>query len=184
MSSITSPTALSGWCERRSAMLLTRPIQLDTVIEEIVTEIRETGLKVDHGPLQPLVVKGAPFALKRAIRNLVINAATHGEGASLSLAQADDGGAILSICDDGPGIPPHLPRSRIRALLSRRSGASTDRAGCRSRARDFARDPRKQWRVGLDRQPAGGWGSCRPCGFRLSLPIEFSPGLHLPVTCC
>ncbi len=85
-----------------------KAVQLDTVIEEIVTEIRETGLKVDHGPLQPLVVKGAPFALKRAIRNLVINAATHGEGASLSLAQADDGGAILSICDDGPGIPPHL----------------------------------------------------------------------------
>jgi signal transduction histidine kinase len=83
-------------------------VQLDKVIEEIVSEIRETGLDVDQGPLLPAIVKGAPFALKRAIRNLVINAATHGKGAYLSLVQADDEAVILSIRDNGPGIPPHL----------------------------------------------------------------------------
>jgi len=83
-------------------------VRLDRIIEEIVSEIRETGLVVDHGPLRPVVVKGAPFALKRAIRNLVINAATHGEGAGLSLDGVEDGEAVLTICDHGPGIPPHL----------------------------------------------------------------------------
>ncbi|OJF96564.1 ATP-binding protein [Pararhizobium antarcticum] len=83
-------------------------VRLDRIIEEIVSEIRETGLDVDHGPLLPVVVTGAPFALKRAIRNLVINAATHGEGACLSLGGIADGDAVLTICDNGPGIPPHL----------------------------------------------------------------------------
>jgi signal transduction histidine kinase len=51
-----------------------------------------------------VTVKISPLAFTGALRNLVINAATHGGGALVSVtAKAET--ALVTIEDDGPGIP-------------------------------------------------------------------------------
>lgn len=82
-------------------------VSLDVVLRSVTAEVRETDLPVEHGAIVPVLVKGAPFALKRALRNLVVNAATHGQGARVSLSSSGEE-AVLRILDSGPGIPKDL----------------------------------------------------------------------------
>ena len=80
---------------------------LDELVADVVDELAEQGLPVRVRSTMPVVVKASPLALKRALRNLVINAATHGGGALISVA-AEAGSAVVAIDDEGPGIPDEL----------------------------------------------------------------------------
>ncbi len=52
---------------------------------------------------------GEANALRDAIRNVVENALAHGRGTvCVRLSRAQDGGAVLDISDEGPGVPAHL----------------------------------------------------------------------------
>jgi len=82
-------------------------VSLDAVLRSVAEEVRETDLRVEQGAIKPVLVKGAPFALKRALRNLVVNAATHGLGARVSLSSYGEE-AVLKVLDSGPGIPQDL----------------------------------------------------------------------------
>ena len=82
-------------------------IQLDELLTGIAEELRSQGRSVTLTSLPELTVKGSTLALTRALRNLIINAATHGGGAAVSLTE-DDGKAFVRIEDEGPGIPTNL----------------------------------------------------------------------------
>ncbi|WP_342241232.1 ATP-binding protein [Inquilinus sp. OTU3971] len=87
------------------------PVRLDRLVETVSTELAEQGLPVTLLRAEPASVKAGPLALKRALRNLVINAATHGKGAEVTLDAArgeGEGEARITITDRGPGIPPEL----------------------------------------------------------------------------
>ena len=84
------------------------PVFLDGLVREIVTELSEMELPIRQGELTPVIVSGSSFALKRALRNLLVNAGTHGLGAEISLAMDGKEGATLLIVDQGPGIPTDL----------------------------------------------------------------------------
>ncbi|MFP5077098.1 ATP-binding protein [Rhizobium sp. YIM 134829] len=86
---------------------LRETIALDPLLEDVVNELVEIGLPVRLGQVDTVELTASPFALKRALRNLIVNAATHGGGAEVSL-EARDEEAVLSIVDEGPGIPEHL----------------------------------------------------------------------------
>ncbi|MEC5324717.1 ATP-binding protein [Aurantimonas sp. A3-2-R12] len=85
------------------------PVRLDRLLNEITAELREIGRPVKEMPAgaPPLVVVARPLALKRALRNLVDNAAIHGEGARVALHRKGSE-AVISITDDGPGIPDEM----------------------------------------------------------------------------
>ena len=55
----------------------------------------------------PIAVWSAPLALTRALRNLIINAATHGGGAFITVVPQGDT-ALIRIEDEGPGIPEQI----------------------------------------------------------------------------
>jgi signal transduction histidine kinase len=102
LAEIDSGTRLAGF----------REIRLDSIAAEVaelyapLAEEKRIDLRTD---LQPgIMVKGDPFLLAQAIGNLLDNAlkyAPSGGRVSLTLALADDGGAVIGVADNGPGIP-------------------------------------------------------------------------------
>lgn len=81
-----------------------KPLDLRPLLDTIVSDLTDLGHDVALAPSPPLVARGRHLALKRALWNLAENAVKHGGRASLSLGQSD-GHAVITIDDDGPGIP-------------------------------------------------------------------------------
>jgi signal transduction histidine kinase len=82
-------------------------IRLDALLTEIAEELRNQGRSVTLAKLPAVTVEGSTLALSRALRNLIINAATHGGGATVALFE-EGGEALVRIDDEGPGIPDDL----------------------------------------------------------------------------
>lgn len=78
-------------------------VRLDRIVAGIADELAAMGMSVGCGMLQPVSVLAGPLALTRALRNLLINAATHGETAIVAVTGGSE--AIVAIRDTGPGIP-------------------------------------------------------------------------------
>ena len=83
------------------------PIQLDVLLREIVAELTDLGMDLRLGSVTPTEVAIRPLSLKRALRNLLVNAATHGEGATIKLSRCGMA-ARIEILDRGEGIPNDL----------------------------------------------------------------------------
>lgn len=83
------------------------PLALDELACEVVGELADMALPAAIERREDAPVLGHPLALKRAVRNLAINAATHGRHARVSVFR-QDGDAVLELRDEGPGIPDAL----------------------------------------------------------------------------
>ena len=83
------------------------PVDLGGLVREIAAELGDLGMSVQLRPMDRAEIVAPPFAMKRALRNLMINAATHGGGAEVGL-RSDRHGIIIAIEDNGPGIPGAL----------------------------------------------------------------------------
>jgi signal transduction histidine kinase len=86
-------------------------LRLDTLVAGIAGELKTQNLNVTVTGTQTVSVRAGRLALSRALRNLMINAATHGRKASVRVAGADGAdGAVAQVIieDEGPGIPPEL----------------------------------------------------------------------------
>jgi signal transduction histidine kinase len=83
------------------------PIRLDFLLRQAVAELSELGMDLRLGSIAAAEIVIRPLSLKRALRNLLVNAATHGKGATITLLNA---GAVarIEILDRGNGIPDHL----------------------------------------------------------------------------
>ena len=82
-------------------------IRLDELVGDICTDLKEQSLDVTGVSLRPVTILASRFKLNRALRNLIINAATHGVRARVSVS-GDGTMARIVIEDDGPGIPEDL----------------------------------------------------------------------------
>ncbi|TPK97983.1 MULTISPECIES: ATP-binding protein [unclassified Mesorhizobium] len=83
------------------------PVELDRLVRDIEVEMVSLGHAVTIDHLDHVSVKAGALGLRRALRNLIVNAATHGRSCSIALA-GRGGEAVLTIADRGPGIPPDL----------------------------------------------------------------------------
>lgn len=83
------------------------PVDLHTLARDLERELKQTDLNIELVRAEPVTVAGRPMALKRAMRNLMVNAATHGRSARMAVS-AEGGKGVLVIEDDGPGIPDAL----------------------------------------------------------------------------
>ncbi|HUU25845.1 MAG TPA: ATP-binding protein [Methyloceanibacter sp.] len=82
-------------------------LRLDELVGEMCAEFKDQSLDVACEDLRPVTVRVSRFKLNRALRNLIINAATHGIRARVSVT-GDGKTARIIIEDDGPGIPEAL----------------------------------------------------------------------------
>jgi signal transduction histidine kinase len=83
-------------------------VWLDRLVADVAGELKDQNLDVTVTEAQPVSVRANRLGLARALRNLMINAATHGRRASVRVEESEGGKAQVIIEDEGPGIPPEL----------------------------------------------------------------------------
>jgi signal transduction histidine kinase len=82
----------------------TRPVDLAALVDSLCADLSEMGLNVSSATSGPLNCRCRPHEIRRAVRNLIENAARYGAGARVSVAR-DGADLVVAVEDDGPGIP-------------------------------------------------------------------------------
>ncbi|WP_197377689.1 sensor histidine kinase [Mycolicibacterium baixiangningiae] len=110
------------------------PVDLSRMVVDAVSDAHAAGpehLWSLDLPEEPVVVDGDEARLHQVLANLLANARVHtppGTSVTTSLAIADGGGAVLTVTDNGPGIPPSL-RPEIFERFARGDSSRSRRGG-------------------------------------------------------
>ncbi|HAQ34102.1 MAG TPA: two-component sensor histidine kinase, partial [Alphaproteobacteria bacterium] len=143
----------------------TRVTDVSALLAEAAADTERTGARIDLKATDAVEAAIRPGMVKRAIVNLLSNAAIHADHVSVSLRQAGSRIEIL-VDDDGPGIPPDRyeeafkPFSRLdESRNQNQSGVGLGLAIARDVARSHGGD------VTLSESPLGGLRAS------LSIPI-------------
>ncbi len=105
-------------------------VDLDQVAgREASAAARRTGVAVDASAIEPARVLGDPDRLARLVRNLLDNAARHAAGQVWVALASSAGEAVLTVSDDGPGIPPELRERVFERFVRLDEGRSRDAGG-------------------------------------------------------
>lgn len=132
-------------------------VALRDLIQEVGEGATRAGAEVaiDVEPDLSLAVR--PNALKRALSNLVMNAAVHGDHIVITARPTPAGGAEIIVDDDGPGIPPDQYEEAFRPFNRLDESRNQNEKGVGlglAIARDVARSHGGE--MTLDRSPTGG----------------------------
>lgn len=84
----------------------TEIILVDELVRSVVAELREQNFAIEVAGTSPARARANRLALSRALRNLLINAATHGVRGVVSVAPGPP--TRITIADEGSGIEPEL----------------------------------------------------------------------------
>jgi signal transduction histidine kinase len=114
--------ALARLDERGGVPARSEPVNLDEVVRQVAERYGEARLSV----CDPVLVRGDALDLSRVLTNLMDNAARH-TSSKIEVALTADG--VLTVTDDGPGIPEQ-DRERVFNRFTRLdSGRSRDEGG-------------------------------------------------------
>lgn len=132
-------------------------ILLRPLIDEVSEGAVRAGAQVTVAADAALTAAVRPQALKRALANLVMNAAVHGERVEVMARTRPQGGVEIVVDDDGPGIPAERYEDAFKAFgrLDEARNQNTKGVGLGlAIARDVARGHGGD--ITLDRSPLGG----------------------------
>lgn len=132
-------------------------LSVHELLAQAAEDARRIGAAVEVEAPEDLTTIVRPLAFRRALANLVGNAAAHGDTVRLSARRLPSGSLEIAIEDDGPGIPEEMheeafrPFSRLDASRNQnRKGVGLGLAIARDVARSHGGD------ITLDRSPLGG----------------------------
>ena len=80
------------------------PAELGALVGQVAEEFEDMGEPVTFASNERIVLPLRATWLRRAVRNLVVNALRYGKTAHIALSR-EDGRAVIRIEDQGPGIP-------------------------------------------------------------------------------
>lgn len=81
-------------------------IDIPKHIQEIITHAQRSGSKINYQGVEANLQETHPVALKRIITNLLENAIRYGNGSTITVTYREEAAIpVISICDQGPGIP-------------------------------------------------------------------------------
>lgn len=80
-------------------------VDLPALVDSVVADLADLGHAVSAEVSERIVVVARPTALRRALRNLLENAAIHGGRGTARVVRVDGGCTEVVIEDTGPGIP-------------------------------------------------------------------------------
>ena len=117
------------------------PVDLDDVVEQQAAARRGTGgRRIDTHGVAPVQVQGDGGQLSRAVGNLLDNAVRHAHATvTVTLDGDGDGAAVLTVADDGPGVPP-AARDVVFERFTRLDEARSARDGGAGLGLAIARD--------------------------------------------
>jgi len=131
-------------------------VDLSELTTEIVTDSTRSGADVAVEQTGDASAPGRARALRRALANLIDNAVAHGDKVRVAV-KGEENAVIVSVDDNGPGIPEELyeeafrPFSRLDATRSRnQKGVGLGLAIARDVARSHGGD------IFLSQSPLGG----------------------------
>lgn len=98
------------------------------LVESVVDDRTDLGHDVTLQSGTPITMEGDPLALRRLVVNLVDNALKYGERARLRL-RPGQGGCVLEVDDDGPGIPDALQHQIFEPFFRLETSRNRDTGG-------------------------------------------------------
>ncbi|MBS0360924.1 MAG: two-component sensor histidine kinase [Proteobacteria bacterium] len=132
-------------------------VRLRDLLEQVSEGALRAGAQVSLDADAALTAEVRPNALKRALSNLVMNAAVHGERVEVAAHVPPQGGVEIVVDDDGPGIPEAQYEEAFKAFgrLDEARNQNTKGVGLGlAIARDVARGHGGD--ITLARSPLGG----------------------------
>lgn len=85
--------------------LVTDDVDLDDLVDQELRRLRQSTHLTVNGSVEAARVRGDADRLGQALRNLTDNAARHAVSQVAIAVRTEDGRAIVTVDDDGPGIP-------------------------------------------------------------------------------
>lgn len=104
-------------------------VDLASLIDATLDDFEDLGVPVERSDMPRTIIVAHPRAVRRALTNLIENAVKYGDRAHVALRVAK-GRAIVSVKDDGPGIPEDrieemfMPFTRMEGSRSRDTGGT------------------------------------------------------------
>ncbi|MFI4974671.1 MAG: ATP-binding protein [Caulobacterales bacterium] len=132
-------------------------VDLRKLLDEVSSGAMRAGAEIRVEADSGLSATVRPNALKRALSNLVMNAAVHGEHVEVAAHATPAGGVEILVDDDGPGIPPERFEEAFTPFGRLDESRNQNEKGVGlglAIARDVARGHGGE--VTLDRSPMGG----------------------------
>ena len=117
------------------------PTDMAAFLDELKTDVERHGHRASVSFTGQPIVTVRPAAFKRCLGNLVSNAARHADAISIT-GHRDHRWLIVTVDDDGPGIPLHLREDVFKPFLRLDDARNQDEGGTGlglAIARDIAR---------------------------------------------
>ena len=159
------------------------PFDLASILISLCDEASDAGAQAEYDGPNHVTAFGKRTAIRRMVSNLIDNAVRYGGAARVSLSE-DATDWIVTVADDGPGIPPGIVRSGLRAVSEARSLAQSRDRRHGPWSIDHPRHCARAWRADFARQRVPRFGrTCRQRSLAKS-PRRRELGLVPSSRCC
>jgi len=105
-----------------------RKIDISSLLQTIATDFSETGTDVSFSGPRRLTCLCKPESITRAVSNLVDNASRYANRIEIELQSAADGGVLINVIDNGPGLSDQL-KARVLEPFFKADKARTTGTG-------------------------------------------------------